>query len=368
MSRWKLGTARHASLSVRNRRFPFMTIDSGQDAASPSKRMLVTATIYRDDAQVSSMIQQGVEVGLASETKRASSAAGKVVHQEETTTGGGASAGVDLPALINLGGKFDRSSSHGLTDENGSGHSGETTFAHTAAGHLHHVLTALAGSDLIRPVSRLRDARDVQVGDFVEFKATFRPNELATILDVITPNVAGDIARQIKRSESLSQMDAVEYEDFKGWVEKRKYREDSAADLTRLLVRAIQADLRSDQTREYHAQVEGSRSTLTAVVACEATSFVTADPDRLLDGNFTVVGKVISPARKDVSVFARSKLLARIQPEAVDIIHGLLEGIMGEQTTDFAGNDATLGDVIDLTFPSRIGGLSFGVLPIVIYV
>lgn len=330
--------------------------------------MFVTATIYRDDAQVGSMIQQGVEVGAAAETRQTQSSSGKTTSHHETTRGGKASAGAALPAIGKAGGEFSKDSSRGSADESGGGLTNETTFAHTAAGHLHRVLATLSNASLLRTVARLQDARDVQVGDFVLFQATFRPNELATMLDVITPDMAAEIARQQKRSESLTQMDAVEYSDFQGWVEKRKYIEDSAADMARLIVRGIQADLRSGQTREYHARVEGARSPLTAVVVCEAAAFITADPDRLLDGHFTVVGKVISPARKDVSVLARSKLLARIRPEAIDELQNMLEGVMGNQTTDFAGNDATLGDVVDLHFPSRIEGWSFGVLPIAIYV
>lgn len=345
-----------------------MTVTGGGAPAEAARRMLITATIYRDDAQVSSMIQQGVEVGIAAETRQAQSSSGKTVSHDEATRRGDASAGLDVPALIKLGGAIEKASTRGSSDETSGDRSGETTFTHTAAGHLHRVLTTLSSADMLRTVARLHDARDVRVGDFVEFRATFRPNELATMLDVITPEMAGEIARQHKRAESLSQMDAVSYADFQGWVEKRKFREDSAADLARLIVRGIQTDLRSNQTREFHARIEGTRSPLTAVVACEAAAFVTADPDRVLDGHFTVVGKVISPARKDVSVFARSKLLARIQPEAVDAIQGLLEDVMGNQTTDLAGNDATLGDVVDLHFPSRIEGWSFGVLPIAIYV
>ena len=330
--------------------------------------MFVTATVYRDDAQVGSMIQQGVEVGAAAETRQTRSSSGKTTRHDEETRGGKGSAGVTVPAVAQASADFSKSSARGSTDESGGGLTDETTFAHTAAGHLHRVLAALGGSSLLRTVARLQDARDVHPGDFVEFQATFRPNELATMLDVITPEMAAEIARTQKRAESLRQMDAVEYSDFKGWAEKRKYKEDSAADVARLVVRGIQADLRSNQTREYHARIEGTRSPLTAVVVCEASAFITADPDRLLDGHFTVVGKVISPAVRDVSVFARSKLLARIRPESIDEIQHMLEGIMGSQTTDFAGNDATLGDVVDLHFPSRIEGLSFGVLPIAIYV
>lgn len=345
-----------------------MTVDDSYVPGNEVHPMLVTATVYRDDAQVSSMIQQGVEIGVAAETRHTGATSDRATSHDATTTSGSGSAAIGVNAVARLGGDAGRSVSRGSTSERGGDRSGETTFTHSSAGHLHRVLTALGNANRIRTVGRLQEAKDVQVGDFVEFQATFRPNELATMLDVITPEVAGEIARHRKRAESLSLMDAVEYADFSGWVEKRKYKEDSAAELARLVVRGIQSDLRSDQTREYHARIRGTRTPLTAVLACEAGAFVTADPDRLLDGQFSVVGKVISPASRDVSVFERSKLLARIQPESLDAVQALLEGAMDEQATDLAGNTTKLGDVIDLHFPSRIEGWSFGVLPIVIYV
>lgn len=67
-------------------------------------------------------------------------------------------------------------------------------------------------------------------------------------------------------------------------------------------------------------------------------------------------------------MLARSKLLARVQPEALDELQDLLDAAMTTPTTGIAGQIAKTGDVLDLHVASRIQGLSFGVLPIVIYV
>ena len=48
------------------------------------------------------------------------------------------------------------------------------------------------------------------------------------------------------------------------------------------------------QPREYYATILRDPEALTAVLACESNAFITADPDRVLDGQYRVFGKAIS--------------------------------------------------------------------------
>ena len=104
------------------------------------------------------------------------------------------------------------------------------------------------------------------------------------------------------------------------------------------------------------------------MVACESSAFITADPDRLLDGEFKVFGKVISKARHDVSIFDRSKILARIQAGALGPISDQLEKISEHEAKGMAGEETTIGELIDFSLPAQIKGWSFGVLPVAIYI
>ena len=45
---------------------------------------------------------------------------------------------------------------------------------------------------------------------------------------------------------------------------------------------------------------------------------VVDDPNRILAGRFTVLGKAVSAVEDDVPVLARNKVLNRVRPKAVD--------------------------------------------------
>ena len=79
-------------------------------------------------------------------------------------------------------------------------------------------------------------------------------------------------------------------------------------------------------------------------------------------------GKVISKARQDVSIFDRSKVLARIKAGALGSISEQLEEISDIEAKGIFGEDTTIGELFDFTLPSIIEGWSFGVLPIAIYI
>lgn len=140
------------------------------------------------------------------------------------------------------------------------------------------------------------------------------------MLDIFTLASVAEITEAVSQKRFLDDLLKGEWPDFElreklTYIQKEK--QSLGANVAKLFVSGIQADLQSDATREYHASLTRAKSPLTAVLACESEAFITADPDRLLDGNFKVFGKGIRPARKDVGIQDRSKLLSRVQPGAL---------------------------------------------------
>ena len=104
-------------------------------------------------------------------------------------------------------------------------------------------------------------------------------------------------------------------------------------------------------------------------VVCDTRSFLVEDADRILDGQFTVLGKVSSPPATDVPILARNKVLDRIQPEAVDLLTDQIRKAAKERIdSSNIGEIRTMEQYLDMNFPSRIDGTSFKVIPIAIYV
>ena len=59
---------------------------------------------------------------------------------------------------------------------------------------------------------------------------------------------------------------------------------------------------------------------MTVVTICDAQHFTVEDEDRILDGTFTVLGKVTSAPVEGLPVFERNKVLRNLAPDAVDQI------------------------------------------------
>lgn len=153
------------------------------------------------------------------------------------------------------------------------------------------------------------------------------------------------------------------------WKETRRLEESIKAETASLIIRGLRNDLRSQATREYYATILRDPEALTAVLACESNAFITADPDRVLDGQYRVFGKAISGTTQDASIFSRSKLLARIQPETLAQISSIIQQSADMPIKNLSGGDmTTLGKLFDLSLPSIIEGSSFNILPIAIYI
>jgi hypothetical protein len=232
----------------------------------------------------------------------------------------------------------------------------------------------LRAANLLKSVTTAEDVRGLRVGDFIEFQASFRPDELISLMDVFNPELIAALTRWLRRKKFLAAIVATAEDDpaRQNLVVEYQTVPDIDAELAKSVAEAIRVDFRSEATREYYGTI-GEQTGSTAVVVCDIRNFLVEDPDRMLDGHFTVLGKVSTPPQRDVPVLTRNKVLDRIKPEAVDYVVEQLRTLaarpmQGAPTSAFGDAEATADQYLDMEFPSRIDGDSFKVVPIAIYI
>jgi hypothetical protein len=101
------------------------------------------------------------------------------------------------------------------------------------------------------------------------------------------------------------------FEQRQNMVEKYDAKAKMQKDFLHAITQAIRIDFRSDATQEYFGAIGDGADKVTAVVICESDQFLVADRDRLVDGVFTVFGKVTTRVENDVPLLQRNKLLYR---------------------------------------------------------
>jgi hypothetical protein len=194
-----------------------------------------------------------------------------------------------------------------------------------------------------------------------------------------------------------------EWHDFaarEGHVAKMERQIAAADEFARVLTNAARVDFRTDKTREFYGTVGTGDETVTVITICDNDHFTIGDEDRILDGHFTVLGKVSAPATEDLPVLDRNKILDRLNPAAVDAMVDTINEAMtaqstmltdklspdsrgdirdGDAVTDDAGfsdeqqgrnplEDLDPSDFLRLRLESRVRGTSIKVVPIAIYV
>ncbi|OFT98072.1 hypothetical protein HMPREF3087_02290 [Brevibacterium sp. HMSC22B09] len=202
----------------------------------------------------------------------------------------------------------------------------------------------------------------------VEFKSSFQPNQLHALLDIVTPSLVAAIVEHQVRADAIKLYDAYSsFEERKMFAEKSAAKAEIRASLARTIAEAVRVDFRAEKTREFYGDI----SDVTAITICDSAYFAVDDEDRILDGEFSVLGKVTSSVQENVPVLHRNKLLQRVSPDVVDEVFSFLRDNVSTQVDRFQAGDGSpmkLRNAIDLALPSRISGPSFKVVPIAIYV
>lgn len=315
--------------------------------------------VYQNADFVSAMLQEMYQLGILQSSESDATGNSTSTASKQKKAAGGAKAEGSAPLLAKAVGQIDGEwvRQQAQADERSSAQ--RQKFVYSQAHYLDAVLHGLAEREQLST-----DPFSAAVGDIVEFTAlTLRPNEVNALLDIATPKLVGELARFIVRhrkraeiQESFGRAAAADSGFDAGKVSAQRaiheLEASETADIAVAIAEALHVDARRTTTREYHATVSEDRN---AVLMCDAEHFVTADPDRLLDGQFTILGKVIKPLTASTPILANNKLLRRFNPDAVtDLLKTM-------------GADDAAAEYFDLTFETEITE-AITVMPVAIYI
>ena len=332
--------------------------------APNSGSVVPVATIYQNSDQVAGVLQQLFGQPLIVEESRDNSS----TTGDEQSLSAEVSAGADGAAKLPLVGAFtvkaagDLSASGSWTSSTGT--AARQQFVYSQAYYLHLVRKQLSEAGQLSELHSAEDAVSINPGAFVEYTTSFDPVELTLALEVVTPDLVDAIIQRMVRNEwKDSYPDGASFEDVRAHAEKMRVDAETKGAFGRAIATAVQADARQGTTREYYGRITDDPA-LTAITVCEREHFITADPDRLLDGTFTVFGKLISSVEEDVPTFARNKLLRNFSADAFDHLVGELRSTLAKGQ-EIAGMRSD--EFLDLKLDSRVRGKSLRVLPLAIF-
>lgn len=339
-----------------------------------TERPRPTISIYQNPDHVAGILQQIHSQPLVLSESRESGVDASTSISTDRGGDAGIRAGASVPgvgdASLHVGGKGGRTTDTGEIASTRS----VLNFEFSQAYYLYEVRNALRSHGDLKCIVGASDASGLQSGDFVEFQATFRPNEINALLDILSPDLVAAIAEAQVRHEGVQGFDAFvdDYEGLKVFTQKIAAKAEMRADIARAVARAVRVDFRSEKTREFYGSIGSGEDAVTAITICDNPHFTVDDEDRILDGEFTVLGKVTSPSKAEVPIFERNKVLDRLKPEGVDTLFAELRNSVAGQTDRLqttAGPDLSVADdIFDVAFASRVIGPSFKVIPIAIYV
>lgn len=342
----------------------------------PDRRDMPTISIYQNPDHVAGILQQAYGAGLLTEGTNET-------HQDRSSStkrggggGGEVGAGFGAPMLVGARAKVSGDYRRDSTTEDGSGSKAAQNFVYSQAYYFYEVRKVLRDRGAITVVGSREDAQSLTSGDFVEYQATFQPNEIHALLDIFTPDLVAAISEHQVKDAALKGADDEVWSNSdkrQAFLQQTSERVKMRSDLARVVSEAVRVDFRSTKTREFYGTVGAGDSAVTAVTICDNTHFVVDDEDRILDGEFTVLGKVTRAVIEDLPVFERNKVLDRLNPEVVDLFFDQLRQLATNQITNKKGllpgahQLQTTGDVLDLALSSRVKGPSFKVIPVAIY-
>lgn len=338
---------------------------------------LPRSIVYQNPDFVAAMLQEIYRVGLLESSDRDYTSTSGSSRDTDTAGGGSGSLKASVPGLgsAELGASGERTVRQARQDDLTA--ADRSRFVYSQAYYLDSVYRELQDRQQISTIESNASAAGLVPGQIVEFQASFRPNEVNALLDIASPELVGEIARYVVRSKGQAEMmrdadrardNGVEFDAQR--IAAQRALHDGAAEhvsvVATAVARALKVDTRGETTKEFHATIsnlsadgDGSgQDDLAAIVMCDTAHFVTDDTDRLLDGEFVVLAKVIRKLTPSTPILANNKLLHRIKPSALESLLTMLNN----SEVGGAGNE-----YVDLGFPSDIVN-AITVMPIAIYV
>lgn len=294
-------------------------------------------TIYRNDEFVADLIQQIFNIGLPIDEIRETLRASAERKARESSASAVGSAGFDIPfvsaAKADVSAAYKGSGSNDAKDESKN----QLKFQYTQANFLHNIRRHLDQSELVSKIDNVASIENLEVGNFVEFSATFEANEINSILDLATPELVAALTKWMAKKDQREKFDYYYEqgpEELSRFLQRSNLEAESRAEIAAAATRAVRQDFRNETTREYFGRVVGGSGEdyVTAVTICDTEHFASQDKDRILDGTFTVLGKVTEILSDKASILSRNKVLNRIQQPALDELNSqLLKASSSEQ-------------------------------------
>ncbi|MFI9485367.1 hypothetical protein ACIG47_03170 [Promicromonospora sp. NPDC052451] len=324
--------------------------------------------IYQHAEHVAGVLQQLFDRPLVTEEVLETESSDSGEKESSTQLSASGEGGADLPVLakvaIAAGVKHERGGKKTVN----TGSRATQSFVYSQSYYLRLIRSELKAAGMIKPIKGIDDANSVDVGNFVEFSAAFEPNELTVLTDVITPSLVAAIARQVITNSATRKFSGYDsYEKVQMAAEAVRLESESGGALAAEVADAVISDFRSSKTREYYGQIGSGDSAVTAITICDSAHFAVEDEDRILDGTFTVLGKVVSGVEEDVPLLNRNKVLSRIAPEGVDWLADAMAGI-AKSSKKAVGDEEFDPGHLNMTLRSRVSGKSFRVVPLAIFV
>lgn len=373
--------------------------EQSQVGPNSAKPLPPTVSIYQNPDYVEGILQQ--TYGQPLFTEFANESRSEHEDSQGTTKGGKAKVGLaaKFPGLFAGDAAVEADYEKRLGSQQVTGSTATSRARYTQPYYLHVVRSVLRQTGLIRDVKGRDDATNLRPGEFVEFSASFTPSQVVALLDIVTPDLVEQIVRSNRFTERMHSFEGGTVEK----VQEFKLRLDGDMDtwgaIGRAATEAVRADFRSAKTREFYGQIGEDEDLLTFITMCDVEHFVVEDEDRILDGHFTVLGKVAGPLTHDEPILSRNKVLERMRPEAVDeLVRVLNESVLKQtekvsaltqadneqdddwaNTTDQADSDGDEGegegesdgmaaaDLFNFTLDSRVAGASVRVIPVAVY-
>lgn len=325
--------------------------------------------IYQNSEFILGLLQGILQQGFIESIESETTVSSDIVT--ENGESGDKSLSVEANAgLLKFAGDFNKGDSNGHRQSDNNQKLSRSKYQFSPAYYFHYLHHELHKSGFVTELQTKASLNKLSPGQIVEFTAEFLPNEIDAILDIATPDLVSQITKYFLLEQNRKTLRDID--DFETLKHQRKLGELNASDaaqLAREVAKALRSDFRSSSTKEYYGEIKLKMDAppITAVTVCDISHFTTADSDRILDGEFSILGKVISTPSLDRPILDKNKILNRIDPYFLEGIFDSISPSTQQRSLQIA-DETYDGTPFDLNFSATIPGKSFSLMPLAIYI
>lgn len=244
-----------------------------------------------------------------------------------------------------------------LNAKNSEEQSKQTT-TYGNAYRLEKVLGKLSEKSELTAIDSEDSFTKIKTNEFVSFRAFFAKNEILELLDVITPELANILTYVLYTN--ILQNQSINNEDFEQRFNQKVVEGYQVTAFQ--TVQAIKKDFANDHSSEFFGKLVDSNDRELGIMCdaiCDNHFFTNSDTERILDGVFHVIGKVIQvqdeSSERTITQFDRNKILKRVKPDGIAALERWLV------------ESAPKNSYYDLSLNLTIEGKAFKVIPVAIY-